>query len=304
MRAMDQLDLLQMFSRIIETGSLTAVAREQGLTQPAVSKRLQQLERSFGTRLLLRNTQGVRPTEAGERLYREGKALVESFESLRTSLADTAAGSLTGRLMISAPMTFGEHVLARLMVDFHALHPQLKVELNLSNRVVDLIEDGVDVAVRMGTVRAPEVVARKLGMLPSVLVATPAYLARAGTPRRMEELLKHEYLMPDLSGEEVLLQGAREFRFRPRGWLTTQHSGEVREAVLRSSGISTLGRYLVHRDLEAGALVEVLPGVGTPPMPISAVYLGGREAPEKVRVLVRFLSDALPKEPGIAPAPP
>jgi DNA-binding transcriptional LysR family regulator len=301
---MDQLDLLQMFARIVETGSLTAVARETGLTQPAVSKRLQQLERSFGTKLLLRNTQGVRATEAGDRLYREGKALLDSFETLRTSVSDNASGSVTGKLMISAPMTFGAHVLARLMVDFHALHPQLKVELNLNNRVVDLIEDGVDVAVRMGTVRSPEVVARKLGMLEALLVATPAYLKRAGTPRRMEDLLEHQYLLPDVSGEELLLQGEREFRFTPKGWLTTQHSGVVREAVLRSAGISTLSRYLVHEDLEAGRLVEVLPGVSTRPMPISAVYLGGREAPEKVRALVRFLSDVFPKQPGISPAPP
>lgn len=300
MPRVDRIDLLQMFARILETGSLTAAGREQRLSQSAVSKRLRKLERAFGTRLLLRNTQGVRPTEAGRQLYRESQGLLTRFETLRTSLADAEAGALTGSLTLSVPMSLGEHVLPRLIVGFHALHPRLTVDMTLTDRVVDLVEDGVDLAVRVGVVRAPQVVARKVALLHTVLVATPAYLERAGHPRRVEDLAHHDYLQVDAADEEHLVGHGKAFRFTPRSWLTTGHSGATKQAVLLSAGISRVPRYLVDEELARGELVEVLPGVTTVPRPVSAVYLGGREAPAKVRALAHHLGAELPRQPGFS----
>ena len=298
---MDNFDLLQMFARIVETGSLTSVARERQMTQPAVSKRLQQLERSFGTRLLQRNTQGVRPTEAGERLYQEGRALVERFEALRSGITSAAAGGLTGTLIISAPSAFGEHLLTPMMFEFHQKYPTLNVQLSLTDRAVDLVEDAVDVAVRLGVVRSPTVIARRLATVPYCLVATPAYLKRAGTPRRPEDLKQHTYFIPDVQAEEELIHAGGTTRFKPSGWLTVSNSGALRLVALQSAGICRLGRYLVEAELRSGKLIEVLPGTAVEPMPVSAVYLGGREAPPRVKAMVGFLAEALPRQPGLLP---
>jgi DNA-binding transcriptional LysR family regulator len=295
---MDRLDLLQMFARIIETGSLSAVAREQRLTQSAVSKRLQLLEREFGTRLLQRNTQGVRPTEAGRRLYAQGRGVLDGFDALRSGLL--VGDALTGQVTLSVPMSFGEHLLARLLVGFHALHPQVQLDVSLTDRVVDLVEDGIDLAIRIGTVRTPDVVARRLATLHSVLVASPAYLKAHGTPKRAQDLAQHVFLNTSNDDEYELLEGGAVVRFRPRSWMRLRHSGAVKEALACSVGLSSLGRYLVHRELERGTLVEVLPGVVEPPLRVSAVYLGARAAPERVRALVSYLEGVLPEQPGLS----
>ncbi len=301
MRAMDTVELLQMFARIVETGSFTSVARERRLTQPTVSKRLQQLEQTFGARLLERNTQGVRPTEAGERLYVESRALLERFENLRTSIISSQAGGLTGQLVLSVPIAFGQHVLSPLLVAFHAEHPLLKIQMSLADRAVDLVEDGVDVAVRMGLVRSAEVVARRLGSVRFCLVATPRYLKREGKPSKVEDLTRHAYLIPDVSRDEELVHPGGTFSFKTRGWLSVSNSGALKEAVMLSAGLGRLPRYLVEQELKKKQLIEVLPGVAPEPMPVSAVYLGGKAAAPKVRALVAFLTQALPSQPGMLP---
>jgi DNA-binding transcriptional LysR family regulator len=296
---MDRLDLMSTFVRIVETGSLSAVARELRTSQPTVSKRLDALERHLGVRLLLRNTTGLRLTEAGERYYDVGRRLVEDFDQLDAAVTQVPRG-VQGRLRLNSPVAFGEHVLSLLACEFRTANPQLSISCTFTDRLVDLVEDGVDVAVRMGKVNDPTVVARPLGRLGYQLVASPAYLKRHGTPKTVGDLAGRPYLRYGLEEDSLITpDGARTEPFP--NWLALNNTTAVKNAVLAGFGIGRVPRYLVQAELGDKRLREVLPGTAPAPLPLFALFLAGRYVPEKVRAFVTFLSENVQRLPGWAP---
>ena len=296
---MDRLELLATFVRTVETGSLTAAAIALRTTQPTISKRLSTLESNVGARLLQRNTQGVRPTEEGARYYNVARRVLTELEQAESSLQSLRKG-LRGKLRLNMPVGIGEMYLTRVAIEFQRLHPDLELEVTLTDRVVNLVEDGVDVAVRGGGVTDQSVVARPLGYTAYVLAATPAYLKKYGTPKHPEELNRHNYLRYGGGESESLLTPDGPMTVRVWSKIDFNNSLSLQVAILEGIGIGRCSRWLVDAGLKSGALAEVLPGVAPPPIPFHAVYLPSRFVPEKVRALVDFVTAQMRRIPGWA----
>jgi DNA-binding transcriptional LysR family regulator len=296
---MDRLELLATFVRTVETGSLTAAAKALRTTQPTISKRLSTLESNVGARLLQRNTQGVRPTEEGARYYNVARRVLTELEQAESSLQSLRKG-LRGKLRLNMPVGIGEMYLTRVAIEFQRLHPDLELEVTLTDRVVDLVEDGVDVAVRGGGVTDQSVVARPLGYTAYVLAATPAYLKKYGTPKHPEELNRHNYLRYGGGESESLLTPGGPMTVRVWSKIEFNNSLSLQVAILEGIGIGRCSRWLVDAWLKSGAMVEVLPGVAPPPIPFHAVYLPSRFVPEKVRAFVEFVAAQMRRIPGWA----
>ncbi len=300
---MDRIALMSMYVRIVETGSLSAVAKELRTTQPTVSKRLEHLEKHLKVRLLARNTHGVRPTEAGQRYYEASKRLVADVGQLESSVA-RGRELVGGTLRLNFPISFGQSALTAIVCAFHDVHPEICVDMTLTDRLVDLVEDAVDVAVRFNGVNDSSVIARPLGQFDAVLIATPAYLEKMGTPRTPQELAGHTFLRYDTSAVENLFgpKGAT-YQLKVDAWLAVNNSSALKQALLLGSGIGRMGRTLVQRELDTGELVQVLPGWRPALDTVYALYLPTRFQPEKIKAFVAFLTDAIKAVPGWSPAP-
>lgn len=294
---MDRWDLLEAFVRIADTGSLSSAAKALRLTQPAISKRLDRLERQVRTRLVERGTRGIRLTDAGAKYLEVVKRLRAELEETESGLSAARAG-LSGTLRLSLPTTLGTCWMMRLIVDFQRQHPNVEIEATLTDAVTDFVSDATDVAVRIGNVRSPTVVARPLGTYGYVLVATPKYLEEHGTPRELDELKTRPYYRWAFDAEEFLLPSKELIRFTPPATLRLTNSTAILNVVLCHAGVGRLPRYAAQEHLDAGELVEVLQAYEIPRSQVSAVYLPSRFVPERVRRFVSFLVENTPRIPG------
>jgi DNA-binding transcriptional LysR family regulator len=297
---MDRLELMGAFVRVAETGSITQAARELGTTQPTVSKWLSALEARTGARLVLRNTQGLTLTDAGVAFFRASKRILGEVEEA-TAEARGLKQAVRGTLRLNALTGLGEEHLTPIALEFQARHPGLVVELTCSDDVADLVEERVDVAVRLGTVGDDGLVAKALGGARYVLVASPAYLKRAGALRTPEQLSKHPYLFYGGGWHERLETPSGPVTVPVHNEFRVNSSRALRVAALAGHGIARLKRWLVHEELVAGRLVEVLPGVAPAPEPTWAVYLPAPQQPAKVKAFVAFLKERVLQIPGWVP---
>jgi DNA-binding transcriptional LysR family regulator len=296
---MDRLDAMQMFVRIVETGSLSAVARELGTTQPTVSKQLTALERHLKTRLLHRTTRKLSLTEAGRLYYDTCKRVVDELREAEGTLSQWQ-NSLSGRIHVNTSIAFGEAFITPLMLEFQRRHPALSVHLSLDDRFIDLVAEGVDVAVRLGRLSDPNLVARRLGSSRRILVATPAYLERHGFPERPEDLVHHNCLLYTYlsTGNEWVFAGEEgEIRVRVSGNFESNNGHTLREAVNASLGIAMAPDWLAYDGLRSGKVVAILQRFEPPPFDISAVYPSNRMLTAKVRALNEFLQDEFRRIP-------
>ncbi len=298
---MDRIELMAMYVRIVETGSLSAVAKELKTSQPTVSKRLEHLEKHLKVRLLARNTHGVQPTEAGQRYYEASKRLVADVGHLESSVVRDRE-KIAGMLRLNFPVSFGQTAFTPIVCAFHAQHPEIRIDLTLTDRLVDLVEDAVDVAVRFNGPNDSSVIAKALGRFDSVLLATPAYLKEHGTPQHPRELVDHTFLRYDSSKSEQLYgPDSAQVKVAVNAWLTLNNSAALKNALLQHVGIGRMGRVLVQKELEAGELVQVLPGWGPALDEVHALYLPTRFQPERIKAFVAFLTEAVKTLPGWQP---
>lgn len=296
---MDRWDLLEAFIRTADTGSLSRAAKDLGMTQPAVSKRLERLEKDVGVRLLDRSSRGVRLTDAGTQYLDVVRRIRSELEETEASLARARQG-VTGMLRLSFPVALGETWLTRISLQFHQLHPSTVLELTQTDRVVDLVADAVDVAVRVGQIRNQSIVARPLGSYGFCLVATPKYLEDHGTPKTFEALTRHPFFSY-YSGEEdehFTLPSGKTRTFRPTNQVRLVNSRAILTAALESAGIARVAVWAADEYLQRGELVTVLPELEAARSIVHAVYLPSRYVPERVRQYVAFLAAELPKVPG------
>ncbi len=288
---MDRLQAMATFVRVIETGSFSAAARLMGLGQPAVSKAVAQLEDRLGVRLLLRSTRGLAPTEAGLRFHERARRALEEADEADLAARGAGAG-LTGRLRVSAPPTFaGLHIVPRLP-DFLAAHPALSLDLVLDDRFVDLVEAGIDVALRTGPMPDSALTARKLATTARRVVATPGYLDRCGTPATPAELPDHAAVVFGLGA------GGAAWRFRRAGTeLSVTLAGRVRvtaaegirATVLAGLGLAIASEWMFAPELASGAVRAVLTEWALPEAELWAVYPTGRMASAKARAFVGWV---------------
>lgn len=297
---MDRLDAMQMFLRIVETGSLSAVAREMGTTQPTISKQLRALEQHLNARLLQRTTRKLSLTEAGTLYYETCKRVVDELREAEGTLS-RLQNSLQGRLHVNTSIAFGQMFLNRLLLEFQRRHPGLSVQLSLDDRFVDLVAEGVDVAVRLGRIADPNVVARKLGASRRLLVATPEYLDKHGTPKRPEDLAHHNCLLYTYlsTGNEWVFadEDGEEIRVRVSGNFESNNGHALRDAVNASLGIAMAPDWLAYEGLRNGRVVAVLAEFAPPPFDISAVYPTNRMLTAKVRAFIDFLREEFGRVP-------
>ena len=303
---MDRLQAMEMFVRVVETGSFSRAAQEFATTQPTVTKQVAALEARLKVRLLNRNTRGVSPTEAGALYYERCKALVRDAEDADSAVR-TRQTQAQGLLRVGSSVAFGRRVLVPLALDFMRQHPQLRVDLSFEDRYTDLVAQGIDVAVRMGKLADSSLGARFLGANPWLMVASPAYLRKHGTPRKPAELGAHETLI------YTSVQGSDVWRVvSPRGEASTvpitarlrsNNLSAVLAAARSHLGIAALPWYVASDSLASGAVVEVLKGYSLPEQEIHAVYPSPKLVPRKVQAFIAYLQgrfegkwwEALPK---------
>jgi DNA-binding transcriptional LysR family regulator len=297
---MDRVALMRLFTRLCETRSFSQSAAELGMKQPAASKRLHALETKLGVKLLERNTRGVRPTEAGSFYYEQCKRWLLEMEDVEDRLASARRG-VRGLLKLSVPVSLGQFHLARIVLTFQRVHPGVQVHLALSDRRVDLVEEGIDVAIRVGQIGSPSVVARKVGYYQPILIAAPAYLARKPAPESVEQLLQHRILYYGVRDESVIFRGKNQLVRRDPDLILNDPIA-VREAIREGLALGLLNPWIVQADLERGTLVRVLPEARGERFDVSAVTLAGRSAPARIRAFVAHCAIEVPRIPGMNPA--
>ena len=284
---------MEAFVHVVDRGSFSAGARVLGMTPSAVSKLIVRLEARLGTQLVHRSTRKLQLTPEGRNFYeRSVRVLADMDEAERCA----AAGALPrGRVSINASVSFGHHVLAPLIPRFTRQHPEVTLDISLTDRVVDLMEERADVAIRWGELPSSELVARRLGTTRQVIVASPAYLARYGTPHTPQELEAHNrlgYTHRRRSAEWALRVDGRTIEMPAVGNVRVADGETLRVLVVEGLGLARLSRYRVQGDIDAGRLVPVMEDFNPGDVaPIHAVYLGkaGR-LPARVRALLDFLA--------------
>ncbi|GGI20622.1 LysR family transcriptional regulator [Oxalicibacterium faecigallinarum] len=290
---MDRLDELEVFLAILDTGSLVGASRKLGRSAPAVTRLLSALEERIGTRLLERTTRHLAATEAGLRLAGQARQVLSLYEA---AVSDDASTAMRGKLRITAPMVFGRRHVAPIVNSYLDRYPEMQVEMMMSDRNLDLIEEGLDLAVRIGTLADTTLVARPVGMVGRLLVASPDYLARRGMPQTPHDLLQHDVIF---TTERI---HATEWRFRHEGrertvQLTPRLTvNEIDAALLAAKagrGIARALSYQVAEDLEAGALVRLLPDYEPAPLPVQLVVTGTRHMVPRLRAFLDHAVSAL-----------
>ncbi len=289
---MEHLLDVRLFIRVVDLGSFTRAAAELGLGQPAATKRIAQMERRLGARLLHRSTHGVTPTEIGLLYYDKCRLIAHHAEEAQ-SVAALLQSQVQGGLRVSTSVGFGRRVLAPLLMQFMHSNPQLQVDLAVDDRYVDLVEQGIDVALRMGRLADSTLGARYLGINPWVAVASPAYLQRRGTPQHPGELAAHEALVYSS------VQGDARWHFAGpehqaavvavAGRLRSNSLSTLLAAARDGMGVAILPWYVANADVRRGQLQPLLAQWSLPAQEIHAVYPSPNLVPAKVTQFVDWL---------------
>lgn len=285
-----QLRDLQIFVHIAETGSLVGAGRRLGVSAPAVTRSLGELEQQLGVRLFTRSTRALAPTEAGIRLLSRARDILGLLDEAQRE-ARGEAEALSGRLRVTTSVTFGRAFVADVLLDFLREQPAISASLVLVDRVVDLVEEGVDVAFRIGELPDSALVARRLGEVRRMLLASPRWLDLHGRPQRPEDLQDHDFirftgLMPE--PEWRWHDGTRARRQPVRTRLEVNDATTALHAARRGEGITLALSYLVAEELRSGALEPVLAPFWPPPVPVHAVTPHGRMPTARVRAFLDF----------------
>ena len=293
---MDRLRELQTLLAIVETGSLAAAARRLRRSPPSISRDLADLEARVSTGLVERSTRTCKPTAAGMRLADQARPLLTGYEE---AIGEAAGEAVIprGSMRITAPITFGSNYVAPLMTVFLDDYPQIDIDLDLSDRIVDLVEEDVDLAVRIGSLTDSSMIARTVGEVRRLFVASPAYLAARGTPRNPEDLAEHEFIRHvSRSGGDILTLSRKDGRDMvnlPRGRFAVNQPEAAIAAAREGRGIVSVLSHQVDAELMTGELVRILKDVEPVPLPISLVWPASRRSWRRVRLLVDHLAKGL-----------
>lgn len=289
-----QLGSIELFCLAAEAGSFTAAAQLAGVTPAAVSRSILRLEKRLGSRLFARTTRSIRLTEAGRTFFEQcSQALSQLVEAQQTVMGAQATPS--GRLRISLPTTYGHHRILPLLPLFRERYPQVTVEIHLGNRNIDFVAEGYDLAIRVRAQPDSTLVARLLEDAKLVVVASPAYLAKAGTPQVLEDLEAHECIQFELpsSGRRISWlfqeQGREREIFTDGGYACSDDVLGGVTLAEHGAGLFQTYKFIVEQQLADGRLIEVLAAYGGRSRPYTLLYPHGRCIPQRVRVFVDFL---------------
>ncbi|GAA5645012.1 MULTISPECIES: LysR family transcriptional regulator [Vibrio] len=292
---MHSFSAIPVFVAVVENGSFSVAAAKLNITKSAVSKRVNQLEDELGIRLLNRTTRKLSLTEAGQRYYdyvSQALGLAQQGLDAVTELQ----GSPQGRLKISVPMGFGVKHVAPIIADFIELNSQIEIDLQLEDQMVDLIEGGFDLAIRIGHLPVSNLVARRLAPCKSLLCASPIYLEQYGEPKRPTDLAHHNCLRYSYfrGGHEWTFESVHgEHKVVPKGNFVVNNSEVIRRTVLDGLGIAQLPTFIVASDIAKGTLIPVMQDFPLPEHAIYAVFPERKHLPLKVRTFIEYIADRL-----------
>jgi LysR family transcriptional regulator for bpeEF and oprC len=298
---MDKLDAMRTFVRVVESGSFSQAARDLNVSQPTVSKQLAALEARLGTQLLARNSRTLAVTPAGQDYYEDTLRILQDLDFAEERVA-VGQSAPSGLVRVTLSPAFGRMLVIPRLAAFREAFPDVSVEMEVSGRHIDLIEEGMDVAIRIGRLSDSALVARRIGDMRMITLASAGYLSRHGTPKTLDELSHHQrigYVYQgnivgwgfDVDGRQVTVDGGGAFR--------TNDAEHVRGAVLAGLGIAHHASWLFTDVLASGEVVRVLDEYAPPTFPINAVTAAGRRMPSRVRHFIEFLAAICAEEPEL-----
>jgi len=289
---MERIQEIKLFVRVVDLGSFSKAAAEAGIGQPAATKQINRMERQLNARLLHRTTHGVSPTEIGLLYYEKCKLIchhVEEAGSVGSLLQTQAQGSIR----ISSSVAFGRRVMAPLVLEFMRMNPHLQIELNCEDRYVNLVEQGVDVAIRLGKLADSTLGATYLGINPWVLVASPNYVKEYGRPKKPADLTKHDVLIySSVQGDQrwQLHRGnGEQASIEVNGRLRSNNLSMLLSAARNDFGIAALPLYVAHKSIESKVVLTLLDGWQLPQQEVHAVFPSPRLVPAKVKLFITWL---------------
>lgn len=303
---MDLNDIV-VFTKVVETKSFTGAAEALGLPKSTVSRKLAQLEERLGVRLVQRTTRKLALTEIGEAYYERCSRIVADIAAAEQLVTDMQS-TPRGRLRITAPLDFSTRFLGEIVAEFLAQHPEINVELEGTDRVVDLIEESFDLAVRFGPMPESTLIARRLCSLHLVLCASPAYLERRGTPAQIDELDEHDHVLFTpasrnqtwtLVGPSANGGGEQSYDFGRPARLASNNYGAVVDVARAGIGIALISEFMVTEELTSGALVRVLPEWQSRPTDVHAVYPARQNVPPRLTLFLEHLAKSLNPPPWV-----
>ncbi len=282
---------MQVFTEVATSGSFTATADKLDMSRAMVTRYVAELEQWLGARLLQRTTRSVTLTDAGETCLRRSQQMLALMENVEEETSTTTGGALRGQLRLTCSTSFGYAHLAAVLSDFLALHPQLKIDLNVSEGALNLVDARIDLAIRISGEPDPMLIARPLARCDSLLVAAPAYLASHGIPQLPQDLTHHRCLSHANFGKSVwrFARGAESAQVSVASPFSANEATALLKAAMAGGGIAMLPTYLVNPDVGTGALRVVLPEWTVPALTIYALYPSRRNLSPAVRALLDYL---------------
>lgn len=294
------------FLRVIEAGSIKAAAEQLGTDPSVASRRIGALETRLGVRLLQRSTRRSTPTEAGSRYYEGLRRIVDqqlALESQVAGLVDTP----TGRLRVAAPVDFGARFVAPVVAHIQAQYPDLAIDLVLGSSFTDLTESAIDVAVRVGTLPDSSLIARRIGVVPRVIVASKGFITEHGTPTSTNDLSAIPFIFYGSGQREldiVVSRGEANETVRVSGSISVNSVTAIRHLVLAGRGLHLGPAWAFEEGLASGELAQILPQFGLPAFPLHALYPASSFVPAKTRLFIERFAEAMHHEPSIRTSAP
>ena len=295
---MDLNDIV-VFTKVVETRSFTGAAELLGLPKSTVSRKLAQLEERLGVRLVQRTTRKLALTDIGEAYYQRCQRIVADVAAAEQLVTDMQA-TPRGRLRLTAPIDISSAYLGDIVAAFIAVHPEVNVEIEATDRIVDLIEDGFDLAVRFGPMPESTLIAVRLCGINGILCAAPNYLARRGRPRTIEELDAHERVLFTPSSRVqtwTLINGDSSYEFSRPAHFASNNFSAVRDVVLAGGGIAVMSDFMVADDIRTGLLSHVMSEWVTRPNDVHAVYPARQNLPPRLALFLEHLTKSLNPPP-------
>jgi len=297
---MDQLAAIRMFMRVIESGSFSAVAREAGVGQPAVSKQISALEAHLGAQLLRRTSRSLSLTAAGQDFYESAVRLIDDLEAAESRVG-RGQNAPFGLIRVTVAPVYGRLYIVPRLQEFFARYPEIVVELVVTDRIVNLVEEGIDLAIHNGELKDSSLVMQRIATTPVITVASPSYLKAHGEPASPSELDSHRCIIfsPQGAPRPWGFKGKfGEIEYRPKGNFRTNDADQIRAAVLADLGLAHTPGWLFAPEIASGAVRVVMRDHEPAPLAISAVRPARRQLAAKVRVFIEFLGEVLADYPG------
>lgn len=292
---MDKLNAISLFCKVIETQSFTQAAQQAQISLPMASKLVAQLEEHLNVRLLQRTTRKITPTEAGLLYYQQCLPILNELKEADASVSNINS-TLQGKITMSVPMDFGSRFIAPYLGKFMEDYPNLALHIEFSDRRVDVIAEGFDVVLRIGSLADSSIVAKKIADSHLVLVASPDYLARFGEPKSLETLAERDCLLYEYHPQWQFVQEGQKIQIKPQGKIYSNNGYALVQMAKAGLGIINIPKFLIKDELENGELIPIMPFLVQDTLQISLLYPNRRYLSPKVRILIDFFSQLMQEQ--------